>query len=256
MFLSTGYILQGTLSSTIYPSTLVEAALYSVTVTTAVPCHMAFLTTCLCFCRYRTQLCNDGTKCKRHICFFAHSLEELRVPTCKPFVPPDALAAATTAAATDIARKVTCSDSSASSWGQSAHMESEACYLRQLREGSLNAIMKQACIVRRSCFSACPGQCLPDRRCCHCHNMSYTCQTLDAVFYDNMSYLTASRCCLCGSQLHFPNSTPHLLRQCVVTPGLTSCSPLPFLLLSHSGCACRLEAIPLTLPRCASWQRQ
>lgn len=55
--------------------------------------------------RYRTQLCNDGTKCKRHICFFAHSLEELRVPTCKPFVPPDALAAATTAAAADIARK-------------------------------------------------------------------------------------------------------------------------------------------------------
>lgn len=56
--------------------------------------------------RYRTQLCNDGTKCRRHICFFAHSLEELRVPTCKPFVPPDALAAATTAAAADIARKV------------------------------------------------------------------------------------------------------------------------------------------------------
>lgn len=55
--------------------------------------------------RYRTQLCNDGTKCRRHICFFAHSLEELRVPTCKPFVPPDALAAATTAAAADIARK-------------------------------------------------------------------------------------------------------------------------------------------------------
>ena len=58
-------------------------------------------------CRYRTQLCNDGIKCRRHICFFAHSLEELRVPTCKPFVPPDALAAATTAAAADIARKVT-----------------------------------------------------------------------------------------------------------------------------------------------------
>ncbi|DBA82235.1 TPA: hypothetical protein ACH3X2_000507 [Trebouxia sp. C0005] len=55
--------------------------------------------------RYRTQLCNDGTKCRRHICFFAHSLEELRVPTCKPFVPPDALAAATSAAAADFARK-------------------------------------------------------------------------------------------------------------------------------------------------------
>jgi len=57
-------------------------------------------------CRYRTQLCNDGTKCRRHICFFAHSLEELRVPTCKPFVPPDAVAAATSAAAADFARKV------------------------------------------------------------------------------------------------------------------------------------------------------
>ncbi|DBA82910.1 TPA: hypothetical protein ACH3X1_006700 [Trebouxia sp. C0004] len=56
--------------------------------------------------RYRTQLCNDGTKCRRHICFFAHSLEELRVPTCKPFVPPDALAAATSAAAADFACKV------------------------------------------------------------------------------------------------------------------------------------------------------
>lgn len=56
-------------------------------------------------CRYRTQLCNDGSKCRRHICFFAHSLEELRVPSVKPFVPPDALAAATTAAAADLARK-------------------------------------------------------------------------------------------------------------------------------------------------------
>lgn len=55
--------------------------------------------------RYRTQLCNDGSKCRRHICFFAHSLEELRVPSVKPFVPPDALAAATTAAAADLARK-------------------------------------------------------------------------------------------------------------------------------------------------------
>jgi Zinc finger C-x8-C-x5-C-x3-H type (and similar) len=42
--------------------------------------------------RYRTQLCNDGTGCKRRVCFFAHSLEELRVPSCKPFVPPEQLA--------------------------------------------------------------------------------------------------------------------------------------------------------------------
>lgn len=30
--------------------------------------------------RYRTQLCNDGDKCRRKICFFAHNLRELRVP--------------------------------------------------------------------------------------------------------------------------------------------------------------------------------
>jgi hypothetical protein len=28
--------------------------------------------------RYRSQLCNDGAKCKRKICFFAHTMEELR----------------------------------------------------------------------------------------------------------------------------------------------------------------------------------
>ncbi|KAK9787486.1 hypothetical protein WJX73_002040 [Symbiochloris irregularis] len=42
--------------------------------------------------RYRTQLCNDGERCARHVCFFAHSLEELRVPATKPFVSPEALA--------------------------------------------------------------------------------------------------------------------------------------------------------------------
>jgi hypothetical protein len=44
--------------------------------------------------RYRTQLCNDGPMCRRGICFFAHSLEELRVPACKPYVSPEALARA------------------------------------------------------------------------------------------------------------------------------------------------------------------
>lgn len=29
--------------------------------------------------RYRTQLCNDGSNCRRKVCFFAHALEELRV---------------------------------------------------------------------------------------------------------------------------------------------------------------------------------
>lgn len=37
--------------------------------------------------RYRTQLCNDGTNCRRKVCFFAHTLDELRVPTCKPVAP-------------------------------------------------------------------------------------------------------------------------------------------------------------------------
>jgi hypothetical protein len=44
--------------------------------------------------RYRTQLCNDGPVCRRGICFFAHSLDELRVPACKPYVSPEALARA------------------------------------------------------------------------------------------------------------------------------------------------------------------
>ena len=49
-------------------------------------------------CRYRTQLCNDGAGCRRRICFFAHSLDELRVPSSKPFVSPEALAASTATA--------------------------------------------------------------------------------------------------------------------------------------------------------------
>lgn len=31
--------------------------------------------------RYRTQLCKDGTACSRPLCFFAHSLPELRAST-------------------------------------------------------------------------------------------------------------------------------------------------------------------------------
>lgn len=33
--------------------------------------------------RYRTQLCNDGVSCNRKVCFFAHTVEELRLPSCK-----------------------------------------------------------------------------------------------------------------------------------------------------------------------------
>jgi len=29
--------------------------------------------------RYRTQLCNDGTLCRRRVCFFAHTIDQLRV---------------------------------------------------------------------------------------------------------------------------------------------------------------------------------
>lgn len=31
--------------------------------------------------RYRTQLCKDGKNCRRPVCFFAHSVDELRAPT-------------------------------------------------------------------------------------------------------------------------------------------------------------------------------
>ena len=44
--------------------------------------------------RYRSQLCNDGPKCRRKVCFFAHTIDELRVPPSKPFVAPDMLAGA------------------------------------------------------------------------------------------------------------------------------------------------------------------
>jgi hypothetical protein len=42
--------------------------------------------------RYRSQLCNDGPKCRRRVCFFAHTIDQLRVPPSKPFVAPDMLA--------------------------------------------------------------------------------------------------------------------------------------------------------------------
>lgn len=45
-------------------------------------------------CRYRSQLCNDGPKCRRKVCFFAHTIDELRVPPSKPFVAPDMLGGA------------------------------------------------------------------------------------------------------------------------------------------------------------------
>lgn len=36
--------------------------------------------------RYRTQLCSYGQNCKRTVCFFAHSINELRIPTATPAV--------------------------------------------------------------------------------------------------------------------------------------------------------------------------
>ena len=56
--------------------------------------RLIVLTSCSRGRRYRTQLCNDGERCNRPVCFFAHTLVELRVPAVKPFVPPEALAAA------------------------------------------------------------------------------------------------------------------------------------------------------------------
>lgn len=34
--------------------------------------------------RYRTQACKDGTACRRRVCFFAHTPEQLRSPPCSP----------------------------------------------------------------------------------------------------------------------------------------------------------------------------
>ena len=36
-------------------------------------------------CRYRTQLCNEPATCRRKVCFFAHTLEELREPSLEEF---------------------------------------------------------------------------------------------------------------------------------------------------------------------------
>ena len=49
--------------------------------------------------RYRSQLCNDGPKCRRRVCFFAHTIDQLRVPPSKPFVAPDMLAGAAASSA-------------------------------------------------------------------------------------------------------------------------------------------------------------
>ncbi|KAF8058078.1 zinc finger CCCH domain-containing protein 2 [Scenedesmus sp. PABB004] len=50
--------------------------------------------------RYRTQLCSFGTACRRPVCFFAHTVQELRVPTaCGPTTSGGAAAAPAAAAA-------------------------------------------------------------------------------------------------------------------------------------------------------------
>lgn len=41
--------------------------------------------------RYRTQLCNIAASCNRNVCFFAHTIEELRIPL--PIGDPDASSA-------------------------------------------------------------------------------------------------------------------------------------------------------------------
>jgi hypothetical protein len=57
--------------------------------------------------RYRTQLCSFGTACRRPVCFFAHTVQELRVPTaCGP--APAAAGAAQQAAALAAAAASAC----------------------------------------------------------------------------------------------------------------------------------------------------
>ena len=70
----------------------------------AQPWHYIYLcrqTICVLVCtRYRSQLCNDGPKCRRKVCFFAHTIDELRVPPSKPFVAADTLVGSPEADAT------------------------------------------------------------------------------------------------------------------------------------------------------------
>lgn len=57
--------------------------------------------------RYRTQLCSFGTACRRPVCFFAHTVQELRVPTsCGP--APAAAGAAQQAASLAAAAAAAC----------------------------------------------------------------------------------------------------------------------------------------------------
>ena len=52
-----------------------------------------------------SDTCGTHMQHAAQICFFAHSPEEVRHPTTKPFVPPEALAAATTTATLEAVRK-------------------------------------------------------------------------------------------------------------------------------------------------------
>ena len=51
------------------------------------------------------SVCGPHMQDAAQICFFAHSPEEVRHPSTKPFVPPEALAAATTGATLEAVRK-------------------------------------------------------------------------------------------------------------------------------------------------------
>uniref|UniRef100_A0A383VJ97 C3H1-type domain-containing protein n=1 Tax=Tetradesmus obliquus TaxID=3088 RepID=A0A383VJ97_TETOB len=96
--------------------------------------------------RYRTQLCSFGTACRRPVCFFAHTVQELRVPTgCGPnpqaiTSPMQAGAAAAAAAA-------------ASQMGldPSAVAAAAAAAASQGMDGnSYNALMQQAMLAQMS----------------------------------------------------------------------------------------------------------
>ena len=51
------------------------------------------------------SVCGPHMQDAAQICFFAHSPEEVRHPSTKPFVPPEALAAATTGATLEAVRQ-------------------------------------------------------------------------------------------------------------------------------------------------------
>lgn len=127
-------------------------------VATTLPAETVFADRAAARARYRTQLCNDGPSCTRRICFFAHSLEELRVPANKPFVPPEALAAASVSAALKAAEKAAAASSEASSvrlcaWPTESRLlvASKQLSTACLKQSGAVELLRRSCSCRAGC---------------------------------------------------------------------------------------------------------